>query len=400
MEQTINPNDPFQVLLGAPPPKAPVMLSVVAMVDSVVQSNGTICKPELSGLINSRNTTKQSNIKAKRSQELAMAKRDKMGNAKNTGIRVTRTITKKGSLLGESILSDVNRDIPTSADVYRQAKNSILEKKNNGNGRPRLVRRGFSENFFNAVEKDCERSPPSARDDPTLGGSGGKSNSNNRSFGIGNVFLKDNYRPNNARSFRGSQKNSFGQSQSKGNLSALLNGDLTSGRDPMSESVLGVSTGEYWLKNNHSKFSHLAEPEPRNSFGHKTRSILYPSSEKYKINSQILPRNGLRPMQANNKNENYDSLDYTYRYINNTYSNLRPVDVLQISTPNQSSDLNSQDADPKAPNKPDQKFTKVGILKSRKNLSQVIKKRRGANFIDGDPEAVGSSGGEEVAAPA
>jgi hypothetical protein len=76
------------------------------------------------------------------------------------------------------------------------------------------------------------------------------------------------------------------------------------------------------------------------------------------------------------------------------------VDVLQISTPNQPSDRNSQDADPKAPNKPDQKSTKVGILKSRKKLSQVIKKRRGANFIDADPEAVGSSGGEEVAAPA
>jgi hypothetical protein len=400
MEQTINPNDPFQVLLGATPPKAPDMLSVVAMVDSVVQSNRTICKPELSGLTNSRNTIKQSNIKANGSQEFAMAKRDTMGNAKKSGVRVTMTITKKGSLLGESILTDIDRDIPTSADVYRQAKNSILEKKNNRIGRPGLGRQGYSENFFNAVEKYCERSPPSAKDDLALGGSGGKSNANNRSFGIGNVFLKDNYQPNNARSFKGSQKNSFGQSKSKGNLSALLNEDLTNGRDAMSQSVLGVSTGEYWLKNNHNKFSHLAEPEPRNSFGHKMRSILYPSSEKYKINSQILPRNGLGPMQANNKNEDHYSLDYTYRYINNTYSNLRPADVSQISTPNQPSDRNSQDADPKDPNKPDQKPTKVGILKSRKKLSQVIKKRRGANFIDADTEAVGSSEGEEFAAPA
>lgn len=323
-----------------------------------------------------------------------------MGNAKKSGVRVTRTIAKKGSLMGESILSDADRDMRTSANVYRQTKNSILEKKNNGDGRPGLGRRGYSENFFNAVEKDCERSPPSAKDDLALGGSGRKSNANNRSFGIGNVFLIDNYRPNNARSFKGSQKNSFGQSQSKGNLSALLNGDLTSGRDPISQSVLGVSTGEYWLKNNYNKFSHLAEPEPRNSFGHKTRSILYPSSEKHKINSQILPRNGLCPMQGNNKNEDYNSLDYTYRYINKTYSNLRPADVLQISTPNQPSQRNSQDADPKAPNKPDQKPTKVGILKSHKKLFQVIKKRRGANFIDAHPEAVGSSEGEEVAAPA
>ena len=305
IEQTINPNDPFQVLLGAPPPKAPDMQSIVTMVDSVGQSKRSICKPEPSGLTNSRNTTKPNNIKAKGSQALAMSKRDTMGNAKKSGVRVTRTITKKASGLEDSILSDTGREMPTSADLYLQAKNSILEKKNNANRGPGFRRRGYSENFFNAVEKDCERSPPSfkVKDDPAFGGSGGKSNANNRSFGIGNVFLKDNYRSNHARSFKGSQKNSFGQSQSKGSLSALVNGYLTNGRDPTSESVLGVSTGEYWLKNNHNKFSHLAEPEPRNPFGHKTRSILYPSSEKYKISSRILPKNGFDPMQANNRNE-------------------------------------------------------------------------------------------------